>query len=79
MHCFTTEDLLQFLYKETSPDKTEAIKAALEADWTLKEKYEAMVTASKELDTLNASPRQESIDMILQYAEKSVEELTPHA
>jgi hypothetical protein len=79
MYNYTTEDLLQFLYKETSPEKTAAIKAALETDWSLREKFEVMATASKRLETINLSPRQETIDFILNYAEKTVEELTPHA
>ena len=79
MQSFTTEDLLQFLYKETSPEKTAAIKAALESDWSLREKFEVMQTASDRLETITLSPRQQTIDFILNYAEKTVEELTPHA
>ena len=79
MHSFTTEDLLQYLYKETSPEISAAIKAALEADWGLKEKFDIMASASNQLESLNLSPRQETIDFILNYAEKTVEELHPHA
>jgi len=78
MHSFTTEDLLQYLYKETSPEKTAAITAALSTDWSLREKFEIMETASRRLDPIKLSPRQQTIDFILNYAEKTVEELTPH-
>lgn len=79
MQSFTMEDLLQYLYKETSPEKTAAIKAALESDWSLREKFEVMETASKNLEQIKLSPREQTIDFILNYAEKTVEELTPHA
>ena len=35
MSKFTQEDLVQYLYKETSEQKTAAIKVALETDWEL--------------------------------------------
>lgn len=79
MQSFTMEDLLQYLYKETSPERTAAIKAALESDWSLHEKFEVMETASKNLEQIKLSPREQTIDFILNYAEKTVEELTPHA
>jgi len=73
------EDLLQFLYKETSPEKTAAIKAALETDWSLLEDFKNLAIASKKLEPILLSPREQTIDFILNYAEKKVEELTPHA
>ena len=79
MERFTTEDLIQYLYNETSLDKSAAIEAAMQSDWNLLEKFEALESASKRLETISLSPRQQTIDFILNYAEKTVEELTPHA
>ncbi len=79
MHNFTPEDLLQYLYNETSPAKTAEIKAALESDWSLREKFEVITSAQKRLEALKMSPSQQTIDNILNYAEKAVAELTPHA
>jgi hypothetical protein len=79
MHSFTPEDLLQYLYKETSIEKTAAIKAALETDWSLREKFEVISTGSKRLETIRLSPRKQTIDNILSYAEKAVEEFSTHA
>ncbi len=79
MHSFTPEDLLQYLYKETSIEKTAAIKAAIESDWSLREKLEVISSGLKRLETIKLSPRKKTIDNILNYAEKAVEELTPHA
>ncbi|MEP7164878.1 MAG: hypothetical protein ABI741_09290 [Ferruginibacter sp.] len=79
MHSFTQEDLLRYLYNETSIEKTVAIKAALETDWSLKEKFEVISAGSRRLETIKLSPRKKTIENILRYAEKAVEELTPHA
>ena len=79
MHNFTPEDLLQYLYNETSPAQTAEIKAALESDWSLREKFEVITTAQKRLEALKLSPSQQTIDNILNYAEKAVGELTPQA
>lgn len=77
MHNFTPEDLLQYLYKETSTDKTAQIKAALETDWNLREQLEVITAAHGRLEPLKLSPGQKTIENILAYAEKSVNELTP--
>ncbi len=79
MHNFTPEDLLQYLYNETSPAQTAEIKAALESDWSLREKFEVISSAQKRLESLKLSPRQETIDNILNHAEKVMGELTPQA
>ncbi len=77
MHNFTPEDLLQYLYKETSTEKTALIKAALETDWNLREQLEVITSAQSRLEALKLSPSQKTIENILAYAEKSVIELTP--
>lgn len=79
MQSFTTEDLIQYLYKETSIEKTAAIKAALESDWRLHEKFEVISAASGRLDNIKFSPSNKSIDNILSYAEKAVEEISHSA
>ena len=80
MHNFTTEDLIQYLYKETSPDITAAIKSALVSDWSLREKFEILQASQVELNTVKLlSPRNQTINNILNYAEKSVEELSEKA
>ena len=76
MHNFTPEDLLQYLYHETSPKQTAEIKAALETDWSLREKFEELTSAQKQLKTLQMSPSHQTIDSILNYAEKAVSELS---
>jgi len=75
MHSFTQEDLVQYLYKETSTEKTVLMKAALETDWILREKFEVISAASVSLEKLELSPRKIAIDNILNYAKRSVKEL----
>ena len=77
MHNFTPEDLLQYLYTETSPAQTAEIKVALETDWSLREKFEVITSAQKRLEALKMSPSQQTVDNILNYAEKAVAELSP--
>jgi hypothetical protein len=80
MHNFTTEDLIQFLYKETSPEITAAIKTALISDWSLQEQYDILSAGQLELNSVKLlSPRKQTIENILNYAEKSVEELSEKA
>jgi hypothetical protein len=77
MHSFTLEDLVQYMYNESSAEKKAAITIALETDWELREKYEVITSAQKRLETLDlSSPRKKAIENILLYAEKPVKELT---
>lgn len=77
MHNFTPEDLLLYLYNETSPAQTAEIKAALETDWSLREQFEVIASAQQKLEVLKMSPSQQTVDNILNYAEKTVGELSP--
>lgn len=72
MHSFTQEDLVQYLYKESSPEKTAILKATLETDWILREKYEVISASVNNLESISLSPRKIAIDNILNYAERSV-------
>jgi hypothetical protein len=73
---FTPEDLLQYLYKETSPDMTAAIEDALQKDWTLREKLAVLKTSKERLDRIVVAPRTEVVLNVLNYArEKSAEKV----
>lgn len=76
MHKFKNEDLVQYLYNESSAEKTAAISNALETDWSLREKYEQLLDAKKHLEPLNFSPRKKTVEAILSLANVSVGELT---
>jgi hypothetical protein len=68
MHNFTPEDLLLYLYKETSSQQATAIEEALKLDWTLREKLAVMKTAMERLNSLTVSPRTEVVLDVLKYA-----------
>jgi hypothetical protein len=70
---FTPEDLLLYLYKETSPEQTTAIENALEEDWTLCEKLSVLKTSMQRLDRIRTSPRTEVVLNILNYAREKAE------
>lgn len=76
MPVFTPEDLLLYLYKETSPQQTAAIEEAMKKDWTLREKLSVLQASIRSLEKINVSPRTETILRILNYAkEKTAEEV----
>ena len=71
---FTPEDLLLYLYKETSVEQTTAIEAALEKDWTLREKLSVLKTSMQRLDKIKQSPRTEVVLNVLNYARENSEQ-----
>ena len=70
MHNYSPEDLLLYLYKETSPQATSDIEEALKNDWTLREKLEVLKKSMERLDSVKVSPRTELILNVLKYALK---------
>jgi len=68
---FTPEELIQYLYKETSPETSAAIEAALQEDWTLREKLEVLQASTENLDKILESPRTEVILKVLNYARET--------
>ena len=76
MHSITQDDLLLYLYGETSPEKNIEIQNALEQDWNLNEIYSQLEKTKSELDGFEMSPSENSVNRILKYAETQVEEFT---
>ena len=75
MHSFTQEDLIQYMYAETSNEKTAAIQLALDSDWKLREALEVLTSAQKGLEKVSLSPRKKSLDFIINYAGKPEKEV----
>ena len=65
---FTPEDLLLYLYKETSTTQTAAIETALQKDWTLREKLNVLKASMQRLDKLTIAPRTEVVLNVLNHA-----------
>ena len=68
MHNYSPEDLLLYLYKETSTEATAAIEKALQEDWTLREKLAVLKTSMERLNSITVSPRTEIVLNILRHA-----------
>jgi hypothetical protein len=65
---FTPEDLLLYLYKETSPQISQQIETALKQDWTLREKLNVLKTTMERLDKIKLTPRTEVVLNVLNDA-----------
>ncbi len=78
MTLFTPEDLLLYLYKESSPELTAAIETALQEDWTLRDKMQVLQSSVDELDKVIVSPRMEVVIKIINYAREAVAEPVHH-
>jgi hypothetical protein len=79
MPLFTQEDLLLYLYKESSPELTVAIKNALKEDWTLREKLQVMESSLEQLPRTTVSPRMEVILRVMNYARETAIEIAHHS
>ena len=74
MTLYTPEDLLQYLYKETSTQDSIAIERALVENWTLREKFEVLRSSIDSLNSVIESPREEVILQVLNYARETMVE-----
>jgi hypothetical protein len=72
MTLFTPEDLVMYMYQETSPQQTAAIELALQSDWALREKLQLLRESVKDLDHQPlSSPRTEVVLRVLNYAKQT--------
>ena len=71
MYNYTPEEILLYLYKESSPELTTAIEEELKRNWCLREKMEVMRKAMEPLDNITISPRTEVVLNVLRYAAAS--------
>ncbi len=74
MTLYTPEDLLQYLYKETSLQESMAIEKALVDDWALREKFEVLRSSIKRLNSVMETPRVEVVLHVLNYARETMVE-----
>ena len=67
MHNYSPEDLILYLYKETTTEATIAIEKALEEYWTLREKLAVIKTSMERLNSITVTPRTEIVLNILRH------------
>ena len=65
---FTPDDLLRYLYEDTSIEETLEIEKALQIDSRLQEEYEQLRKDMELLDEMALAPSEKCIDHILGYA-----------
>ncbi|MFM2146228.1 MAG: hypothetical protein RL732_1064 [Bacteroidota bacterium] len=74
---FSAEELIQYLYHETTPEKTAAIEEALLKNVALREKLDTLKASAERLDQIIESPRTETVLNVLRYARETAP-ATPH-
>ena len=79
MTLFTPEDLLLYLYKESSPELTVAVESALKEDFMLREKLQVLQSSADELNKVTVSPRMEVILRVMNYARETAIEPAQHS
>lgn len=71
---FTTDQLIRFLYKETSASETFAIKQALNNSRELMEEFQLLQSAQQQLPTVRFNPKRSSVQNILRYSQSTAVE-----
>jgi anti-sigma-K factor RskA len=76
MTLFTPEDLLRYLYKESSHELTTAIERAMKEDFTLRERLNELQVSVNQIDAEKklVAPRMEVVFKVLQYARETAAE-----
>jgi len=70
-HCFTTNQLIRYLYKETSASENVAMLEQLSLDWDLREEYEELIPAYRLLSKVDFSPSDSTISNLLSYSKST--------
>jgi hypothetical protein len=68
----TIEKLLQFYYKELSNEDAVVVSKAIEADWTLREKFTVIKMGANRLDAFKEQVPTRAINNIMAYAKNNV-------
>ncbi len=68
---FTPNDLIRFIYKETSTAENLGIKEALSGDINLSEEYNALMGSYTQLPKAKFDPSKNTIQNILRYSENT--------
>lgn len=74
---YTTEDLIRYIYNETTAEQSRRIEIAIQSDWHLRDEYNALKDSMHQLDSVMEKPRPQSIAAILNYAKTTAEVVQP--
>lgn len=65
---FTQNDLIRFIYQETTEEETKEINLGLAADPELQRQFRELMLSRNALDKARLEPSSRTIDQILDYA-----------
>ena len=71
---FTHDDIIRYVYQETSVEENSAIEKALICDSQLLDEYHEILALGRSLNMVNKEPSQKSVNNILNYSKS----LTSH-
>lgn len=67
----TLEDLVLYMHRELSSAKKAEVEDELQQNWALREKYNVLLDSFNRLNNIKLqSPRRQTINAIMQYANK---------
>jgi hypothetical protein len=70
----TQDDLIQYLYRECSPEKNSIIQELLKIDSDLQERYQVLKSSKARLNTIKLiSPDDRTVDNIFNYSKQGIE------
>ena len=72
MKTFTSDDLVRFVYNETTAEESANMRRAILENLDLAKTYQGMLTAKEELEQGKLNPSDSSIDIIMQYSRDTV-------
>ncbi len=64
----TQDNLIRYIYSETTAEETSLIEEALRSDWELKELHDNLLESKADLNRVQVSPSQKVIDNIMRYS-----------
>lgn len=67
---YTSESLLSYLYRETIPQDTRAIQRELAVDAILREQFQELDLARREIPKVTFAPSNQSVLRILDYSKQ---------
>ena len=65
---FTQNDLVRYIYKETTPEESSEIEIAMLFDEQLADAYTELFSVVNSLEASTKSPSQKTIDAIISYS-----------
>ncbi len=77
MQNFTNEELISYIYNEINANRKAELEKELQTNWALKEKLRVFTEAKNRISKMRLfAPTKKTVDLVLQYANKSSEVLS---